>query len=86
MSVIERIALKRRLPRPSERRGLRVRVGLTMQEIADELNVTAGAVGQWERGERNPRGRNLSRYVEILETIRANTPEADDERPTRLNG
>ncbi len=73
MSVLEQISMRRRLPPPAHRRSTRRGAGLSMRHIAEELGVSVTADGQWERGERTPRGRNLAAYVQLLETIRVTT-------------
>jgi len=78
MRLLEQITVRRRLPPPPQRRAMRQLAGLSMRHLAEELGVSVTAVGQWERGERSPRGDNLVSYVELLETIRASTAEATD--------
>jgi putative transcriptional regulator len=40
-------------------RALRVREGASQAVFARYLNVTAGLVSQWERGEKHPQGPSL---------------------------
>lgn len=42
----------------------RAKKGLTQNELAEELNVTSGAVGMWETGKRVP---NLDMAKEIAD-------------------
>jgi DNA-binding transcriptional regulator YiaG len=64
------LALLRRLPDPDARRALRKAAGLTGHRTAQILGVTDMTVSLWERGEREPRGENLARYVELLDELR----------------
>lgn len=68
-AVVERMALRRRLPTPQMRRALRVSSGLSAAEVAVTLGVTRQAISRWERGEREPRGPQLSAYVAVLDAI-----------------
>ena len=45
--------------KPEEIRALRLRENASQAEFARYLNVTAGLVSQWERGEKRPRGASL---------------------------
>ena len=51
---------KRRKPKPRWEaktvRALRERLGLTQQQLADELNVRQQTVSEWETGAYRPRG------------------------------
>lgn len=44
---------------PEEIRALREREGASQAVFARYLNVTAGLVSQWERGEKRPKGASL---------------------------
>ena len=44
---------------PEEIRALRMRENASQAVFARHLNVTTGLVGQWERGEKRPRGASL---------------------------
>ena len=44
---------------PEEIRALRLRESASQAVFARYLNVTTGLVGQWERGEKRPRGASL---------------------------
>ena len=44
---------------PEEIRDLRIRENASQAVFARYLNVTAGLVSQWERGEKRPRGASL---------------------------
>jgi putative transcriptional regulator len=45
--------------KPKEIRDLRLREGASQAVFARYLNVTAGLVSQWERGEKGPQGASL---------------------------
>lgn len=68
--LAERVKARRELPSPAERRAVRRDAGLSAAELAEAIGVTEAAVLTWERGTREPRGRNLDRYVEALRTLR----------------
>jgi len=44
---------------PAEIRGLREKEGASQAVFARYLNVSAGLVSQWERGEKHPQGASL---------------------------
>jgi transcriptional regulator with XRE-family HTH domain len=69
-SLRERIAIRRELPPPEERRALRERAGLTLMEVGAACGVSFQTISHWELGIRSPRGRNLTRYVEALRVMR----------------
>jgi transcriptional regulator with XRE-family HTH domain len=60
---------RRRLPEPTMRRYLRVRAGLTQDDIGAVLGVSRVAVTRWELGQRTPQGALLDRYIELLDAI-----------------
>ena len=66
-------------------RRLRNRAGLTQQEIADKLDVSRVAIGQWESEKSMPRKANLEQLADLFGTTVADlmgeTPE-----PVRPNG
>lgn len=49
-------------------RELRLRVGLSQQELGRRLGVSAVAVGKWERGQTQPDIRSLTRMADIFGT------------------
>lgn len=67
--------VRRDLPAPDERRALRVRAGLSQQELAEIVGVTNGAISHWETGNRRPQGDLLDRYVEALNALRKATQD-----------
>lgn len=67
--IRERVRVHQALPPPLDRRSLRKAAGLTLQEIATAVGVTAAAVWQWERGNRNPNGKHLDAYLDALKAL-----------------
>lgn len=67
--VVARIHANRDLPTPRIRRSIRLRAGLSQQDIAELLDVSRVAVSRWEDGSRKPNRRNVRRYVEVLEAL-----------------
>lgn len=67
--ILERVRVHQALPPPSRRVALRKAAGLTLQEVATAVGVTAAAVWQWERGNRNPNGKHLDAYLDALKAL-----------------
>lgn len=44
----------------------RVKKGLSQAELAERIGVSQAAIGQWERGQFVPRGRNINALNEVL--------------------
>lgn len=44
----------------------RVKKGLSQAELAERIGVSQAAIGQWERGQYAPRGKNLNALNEVL--------------------
>jgi DNA-binding transcriptional regulator YiaG len=63
------IARGRRLARTGTGRMIRENAGVSVRQLARDLQVTAGAVSRWERGERMPTGFHAARYAELLEQL-----------------
>ncbi|GLX18049.1 helix-turn-helix domain-containing protein [Streptomyces lavendulae] len=59
------------LPSPKERRWLRASGGLTYEEVAAEVGVTAATVRSWECGRTEPRGRTREAYAALLDRLAA---------------
>ena len=75
--------LAARLPSPLERRFLREHAELSLDAMAQKLDVSQSAVYRWEAGTRTPQGAALARYVELLERLAMPfTDEDPDEDPT----
>jgi DNA-binding transcriptional regulator YiaG len=62
--------LRRRLPPVRERRRIREAAGVTVSRASRMIGVSDMAVSYWERGQREPRGKFLERYVALLEGLR----------------
>ncbi|MEJ7798440.1 MAG: helix-turn-helix transcriptional regulator [Solirubrobacteraceae bacterium] len=71
--------LAARLPSPLERRFLREHAELSLDAMAQKLDVSQSAVYRWEAGTRTPQGAALARYVELLERL---ARPFNDEDPT----
>jgi len=54
-----------------EARQLREAAGLSQSVVAQDCEVTQGAVLRWEKNERMPRGRNLVAYHRFLAQLKA---------------
>ena len=80
LSPTQHARLLGRLPEPNERRAIRIRAGLSMRNVADDLGVTSTAVRLWEVGERNVSPEYLERYVAMLTDLVA------QERDTTSSG
>ena len=58
---------------------LRLRSGMTQQELAEKLHVTQGAVSQWEHGGSYPTARKLPEIARLFEcTVDELLHEADE--------
>lgn len=66
---LEQARMRRRLPEPSVRRLLRAKAGVSQEAIAAEVGCSRELVARWETGERNPGGRLLPAYVEVLDRL-----------------
>lgn len=66
-------------------RRLRSRAGLTQQEIADKLDVSRVAIGQWESEKSMPRKANLEQLADLFGTTVADLMGEAPE-PVRPNG
>lgn len=67
--ILNQIRVRRSLPPPEQRVALRKAAGLTLQEVADAVGVTAAAVWNWERGERKPNAKHLAAYLDALDAL-----------------
>jgi DNA-binding transcriptional regulator YiaG len=71
--ISRRLRERSALPDPKERRALRESAGLSANDLAVALGVTAPTVLRWELGDRTPRGGNLTNYLAVLEALRSET-------------
>ena len=63
--------MKRNFPPPDTRRHLRLRAGLTQQELAEVLGINRATVARYELGQRKPTGALLARYAKLLDDLMA---------------
>lgn len=68
-NVIEETRARRALPSPAMRKAIRQDAGVSLRRAGAALGVSGQAVALWERGERTPRGANLTEYVELLRQL-----------------
>jgi transcriptional regulator with XRE-family HTH domain len=57
------------LPRPGARLAIRLAVGATQGDIAEECGVDRATVARWESGRREPRGELRRRYAAVLDEL-----------------
>jgi transcriptional regulator with XRE-family HTH domain len=57
------------LGRTGKGRELRVRAGLSLRELAEIVEVDAGTLSRWERGDVRPRKSGATRWVEACQEI-----------------
>lgn len=74
--LVAHVRLAARWSDPTTRKAIRVRCGLSQQQLADTLGVTQTTVQRWENGTRNPRGANAARYYGTLDAL----VDVDDDR------
>lgn len=67
--AIDREQRRKRLPRPAERKLLRLQAGLTQRDVALSLGISTAAVSRYESGDREPRAAILSRYLTVMERL-----------------
>jgi DNA-binding transcriptional regulator YiaG len=68
--IVELARLKRQLPDPPVRRGIREAANLSQIDMARGLGVTATSVSRYEGGQREPRDPAvLRRYVAMLQQL-----------------
>ena len=65
------LARRAELPAPAERRRIREAAGVSQQQVADELGVSATALSYWERGTWTPTLENAVAYRRILDELAA---------------
>jgi transcriptional regulator with XRE-family HTH domain len=52
-----------------EARSIRESARVSRQTLADAIDVEAGTLARWERGERTPRPDSALRWAEVLEAL-----------------
>lgn len=60
---------RKTLPDPDLRRLIRVRAGLSQEELAQLIGTSRAAVSRWETGARVPRNPHLDRYAAVLDRL-----------------
>jgi DNA-binding transcriptional regulator YiaG len=70
-TLAETAGRRSELPDRSECRRIRQRARISAAEVAQSIGVTEAAVLSWEKGIRNPLGKNLDRYIEALRLMRS---------------
>jgi len=72
------VHMNRDLPAPAELEVLRTRRGLTRQQVAEIVGVTAAAVAQWERGVCTPKRGTTERvrYLNLVDLMIRETADA----------
>ncbi|MFI5895609.1 helix-turn-helix domain-containing protein [Actinoplanes sp. NPDC051513] len=58
-----------RLPPPAERRAIRKRADVTLDDVAKALGVEKMTVSRWERGVRQPWPKNRAAYICLLQAL-----------------
>ncbi|MGZ5212351.1 MAG: helix-turn-helix domain-containing protein [Actinomycetota bacterium] len=66
MDTIEELRWARRLAESGSARVLRQGAGLSLMEVAREIDVTPSAISRWERGLRRPHGEPALRWAALL--------------------
>lgn len=70
MDAFEVIELARaRQVIPTDARRIRRAAGLSLEEVAGAVGVTAAAVSRWENGGRVPHGHAAVRYLRLLGSL-----------------
>ena len=57
-----------------EARQIRLRAGLSLAQVAEAIEVTAGTVLRWEDGTHPPRGANARKYADLLHKLNSACP------------
>ncbi len=75
MGLAEDVAAAQ-LPSPRMRKSIRLRVGASLREMADEMGrrgvpVTAMTILRWERGTAEPQRERAIAYRQLLEDLQA---------------
>lgn len=67
MSIdVSRLTAVRALAASGAARNIRLGAGLSLSELADQIEVSTSTVFRWERGQRKPRGEAALRYGSLL--------------------
>ncbi|MDA8289944.1 MAG: helix-turn-helix transcriptional regulator [Actinomycetota bacterium] len=75
ISAIDEVALRRMLPAPDRCRAIRLRAGVSLARVGEDVGVTGQAILWWETGRSEPRAEHLAAYVAVLAGLEgATTP------------
>jgi transcriptional regulator with XRE-family HTH domain len=66
----ERLQARRELPPPDVLRDLRVKAGVSLEQVGEAVGVTGAAVFHWERGRSRPRAEHLAAYLQVIQLLR----------------
>lgn len=67
--LVAQVRLAARWSNPEDRRQVRLRHGLSQQQLAASLGVTQTTVQRWEHGTRTPRGPIADTYYRTLDQL-----------------
>jgi transcriptional regulator with XRE-family HTH domain len=60
-----------RLPPPRRRRAIRVRAGVSLEEVGELVGVSGEAIRLWETGQRIPSEAHRDDYLDVLADLGA---------------
>lgn len=64
--IVQLANARRRVRDSKTARDIRIRAGLTEEDMAQALGVTQSTISRWEGGSRQPRGDAAIRWAELL--------------------
>jgi transcriptional regulator with XRE-family HTH domain len=67
--------------RQGQGRALRTAAGLSVRQLAKELDVDAATLSRWERGEARPRPSSAARWVAACQVIEHEIASTEDNDP-----
>ena len=68
--MARRKRIQRRLPAPARRRAIRLRAGVSLDEVGELVGVSGEAVRLWETGQRSPNEAHRDDYLDVLADLR----------------
>lgn len=75
---------------PERLKKLRLEQNLTQKQVAQSLNITQQAYGQWETGKLNPKRETIQMFADFfnvsIDYLLGNTDNKDDEMQILLRG
>lgn len=74
--ILERIRMRPALPPPPRRIEIRKNAGLSQQDLAEVLHVSAMTIHFWETGKRLPKPDHAQAYLEVLQVLEEQFPAA----------